>query len=112
VAEIQLQTASCALRLLSPSIVKASNAAPLLLSTARLGARLFSFHLCFLDLSDKMQSVQRQFGKFMKRSADDSQVSVLLKDFEEADLLLAKVGSTSLEYPNSSLSHHAYAEPG
>ena len=28
----------------------------------------------------------------MKRSADESQISVLLKDFEDADLLLAKVG--------------------
>jgi hypothetical protein len=33
----------------------------------------------------------------MKRSADESQVSVLLKDFEEADQLLAKVCSTPLE---------------
>ncbi len=39
-----------------------------------------------------MQSVQRHFGKYMKRSADESQISVLLKDFEDADLLLAKVG--------------------
>lgn len=39
-----------------------------------------------------MQSVHRQFGRFMKRSADDSQVSVILKDFDEADKLLAKVG--------------------
>jgi hypothetical protein len=38
-----------------------------------------------------MQSVHRQFGRFMKRSADDSQVSVMLKDFDEADKLLAKV---------------------
>jgi hypothetical protein len=38
-----------------------------------------------------MQSVQRHFGKYMKRSADESQISVLLKDFEDADLLLAKV---------------------
>ena len=43
-----------------------------------------------------MQSVQRHFGKYMKRSADESQVSVLLKDFEDADLLLAKVGTASL----------------
>lgn len=28
-----------------------------------------------------------------KRSADDSQVAVLLKDFEDADTLLAKVGN-------------------
>jgi hypothetical protein len=38
-----------------------------------------------------MQSVHRQFGRLMKRSADDSQVSVMLKDFDEADKLLAKV---------------------
>lgn len=39
-----------------------------------------------------MLSVQRQFGKLKKRGADESQVSVLLKDFEEADVLLTKVG--------------------
>ncbi|QKX61057.1 uncharacterized protein TRUGW13939_08203 [Talaromyces rugulosus] len=38
-----------------------------------------------------MQSVHRQFGRLMKRSADDSQVSVMLKDFDEADKLLAKI---------------------
>lgn len=38
-----------------------------------------------------MQSVQRQFGRFMKRSADDSQVAILLKDFDDADKLLGKV---------------------
>lgn len=38
-----------------------------------------------------MQSMHRQFGKLMKRSADDSHVSVLLKDFDNADTLLAKV---------------------
>lgn len=38
-----------------------------------------------------MQSMHRQFGKLMKRSADDSQVSVLLKDFDNADKLLTKV---------------------
>jgi len=43
-----------------------------------------------------MQSVQRHFGKYMKRSADEHNVSVLLKDFDEADHLLAKVGSLSL----------------
>ncbi|KAK2778587.1 hypothetical protein FQN53_001741 [Emmonsiellopsis sp. PD_33] len=42
-----------------------------------------------------MQSVHRQFGKFMKRSADDSQVSVLLKDFDDADKLLARVIDSS-----------------
>ncbi|KAL9616267.1 MAG: hypothetical protein Q9160_008846 [Pyrenula sp. 1 TL-2023] len=38
-----------------------------------------------------MQSVQRQFGKYMKRSADESQVSVLLKDFEDADKMLTRL---------------------
>ena len=36
-----------------------------------------------------MQSVQRRFGK--PRTADESQVAVLLKDFEDADKMLAKV---------------------
>ena len=38
-----------------------------------------------------MQSVQRRFGKFLPRTADESQVSVLLKDFDDADRMLAKV---------------------
>jgi hypothetical protein len=38
-----------------------------------------------------MQSVQRHFGKYMRRSADEQHVSVLLKDFEEAERLLSKV---------------------
>ena len=38
-----------------------------------------------------MQTVHRQFGKLMKRSADESQVSVLLKDFDDADKLLTRV---------------------
>ncbi|KAL3480437.1 hypothetical protein BJX99DRAFT_244209 [Aspergillus californicus] len=38
-----------------------------------------------------MQSVQRQFGRFMKRSADDNQVALLLKDFEQIDKLLDKI---------------------
>ncbi|EEH33892.1 hypothetical protein PAAG_04941 [Paracoccidioides lutzii Pb01] len=42
-----------------------------------------------------MNSVHRQFGKFMKRSADDSHVSVLLKDFDDADKLLARVIDSS-----------------
>lgn len=40
-----------------------------------------------------MQSMQRQFGKLMKRSPDDSQISVLLKDFDDADKLLTRVQS-------------------
>lgn len=38
-----------------------------------------------------MQSMQRQFGKLMKRSADDSQVAVLMNDFNESDKLLGRV---------------------
>lgn len=36
-----------------------------------------------------MQSVQRRFGKV--RTADESQVAVLLKDFEDADKMLSRV---------------------
>jgi hypothetical protein len=43
-----------------------------------------------------MQSVQRHFGKYMKRTADEGQVSVLLKDFDDADQLLTRVSSRSL----------------
>ncbi|KAL2835523.1 hypothetical protein BJY01DRAFT_76495 [Aspergillus pseudoustus] len=38
-----------------------------------------------------MQSVQRQFGRLMKRSADDNQVAILLKDFDQVDNLLNKI---------------------
>lgn len=38
-----------------------------------------------------MQSVQRRFGRLLPRTADESQVSVLLKDFDDADKMLAKV---------------------
>ena len=38
-----------------------------------------------------MQSMQRRFGKFLPRSADEAQVAVLLKDFEDADKMLTKV---------------------
>ncbi|KMU72491.1 SH3 domain containing protein [Coccidioides immitis RMSCC 3703] len=39
--------------------------------------------------------MHRQFGKLMKRSADESQVSVLLKDFDNADKLLTKIIDSS-----------------
>jgi hypothetical protein len=42
-----------------------------------------------------MQSVQRHFGKYMKRSADEKTVSVLLKDFEDADQLLTRIIESS-----------------
>ncbi|KAL9077374.1 MAG: hypothetical protein Q9161_000219 [Pseudevernia consocians] len=38
-----------------------------------------------------MQSVQRRFGKFLPRSADESQVAILLNDFDEADKMLSKI---------------------
>ncbi|RMZ88631.1 hypothetical protein DV736_g4144, partial [Chaetothyriales sp. CBS 134916] len=42
-----------------------------------------------------MHSVQRRLGKYMRRSADETQVSVLLKDFEDADQLLARIIESS-----------------
>ncbi|KAL8926209.1 MAG: hypothetical protein Q9208_003112 [Pyrenodesmia sp. 3 TL-2023] len=36
-----------------------------------------------------MQSVQRRFGK--PRTADESQVAVLLKDFDDADKMLSRI---------------------
>lgn len=38
-----------------------------------------------------MQRAHRTFGKYMKRTADESQVSVLLADFEDADKMLTRV---------------------
>jgi hypothetical protein len=39
-----------------------------------------------------MQSVQRKFGKMMsKNPGDNTRVSVLLKDYEDADQVLGKV---------------------
>lgn len=38
-----------------------------------------------------MQSMQRRFGKLLPRTADESQVAVLLKDFDDADKMLARV---------------------
>lgn len=34
--------------------------------------------------------MQRRFGKLLPRTADESQVSVLLKDFDDADKMFAK----------------------
>jgi len=39
-----------------------------------------------------MQRMQRQFGKLLTRSADEAQVGMLIKDFEEADQMLDTVG--------------------
>lgn len=42
--------------------------------------------------SPTMQNVSRRFGRMTtKSSADDSQIAVLLKDFDDADMLLGKV---------------------
>lgn len=38
-----------------------------------------------------MQNMQRRFGKLLPRTVDESQVAVLMKDFEDADKMLAKV---------------------
>ena len=38
-----------------------------------------------------MMRVQRRFGKLLPRTADESHVSVILKDFDDADKLLEKV---------------------
>ena len=54
-----------------------------------------------------MQTVQRRFGKFLPRTADESQVSVLLKDFEDADRMLAKVGLA----PIAASSHIVVSSP-
>ncbi|KAL8987266.1 MAG: hypothetical protein Q9177_003505 [Variospora cf. flavescens] len=40
-----------------------------------------------------MQSVQRRFGK--PRTADESQVAVLLKDFDDADKMLSRIVEAS-----------------
>lgn len=40
-----------------------------------------------------MQNMTRRFGRITtKSSANDSQIAVLLKDFDDADMLLGKVG--------------------
>lgn len=38
-----------------------------------------------------MKSMQRQFGKMMTRSADESNIAVLFHEFSNADVLLSKV---------------------
>ncbi|KAJ5756543.1 hypothetical protein N7533_006086 [Penicillium manginii] len=43
-----------------------------------------------------MQTMQKRFGRMTsKRTADDSQVAVLLKDFEDADSLLTKIAEST-----------------
>jgi len=43
-----------------------------------------------------MQRMQRQFGKLLPRTADDAQVGMLIKDFEEADQMLDTVGFSQI----------------
>ena len=43
------------------------------------------------SLFHSMQTMQRKFGRLLPRTADESQVAVLLKDFEDADVMLTKV---------------------
>ena len=38
-----------------------------------------------------MQRMQRKFGTYLPRSADEAQVATMLHEFEEADKMLAKV---------------------
>lgn len=40
-----------------------------------------------------MQRVQRKFGKLLPRTADESQVALLLKDFDDADKMLERVST-------------------
>src|SRR3954462_4094054 len=53
----------------------------------------FPTHYLEAPQSPRMQNMQRRFGRMTtKQSADDSQIAVLLKDFDDADMLLGKVG--------------------
>lgn len=46
--------------------------------------------------SPNMQNMTRRFGRMTtKSSADDSQIAVLLKDFDDADMLLGKVDNVT-----------------
>lgn len=66
-----------------------------------------------------MQSVQRRFGRMTAtKSADNSRVAVLLKDFEDADNLFTKVGSMISRVPppfasdaRSSVANHFCLHP-
>lgn len=59
--------------------------------------------LCSITVTS-MQSVQRRFGK--PRTADESQVAVLLKDFDDADKMLSRVHSPSSFLTFSIVDHH------
>ncbi|KAI9884102.1 MAG: hypothetical protein M1823_004106 [Watsoniomyces obsoletus] len=51
-----------------------------------------------------MMNVQRSFGKLLPRSADGSQVSVLLKEFDDADKMLGKIIDASKAWRDGWLS--------
>jgi hypothetical protein len=41
-----------------------------------------------------MQKLQRQAGRLLNRTADDAQVALLMKDFDEGDRMLKTVRTT------------------
>ena len=43
-----------------------------------------------------MQRVQRKFGTFLPRTANDADIAAMLREFEEADQMLSKVCVTSI----------------
>ncbi|KAI9682651.1 MAG: hypothetical protein M1829_006638 [Trizodia sp. TS-e1964] len=51
-----------------------------------------------------MMNVQRRFGKFLPRSADEAQVSVVLKDYDDANEMLAKIISATTAWRDAWLS--------
>ncbi|KAJ5221979.1 uncharacterized protein N7469_010866 [Penicillium citrinum] len=56
-----------------------------------------------------MQSMQKRFGRMTtKRTADDSQVAVLLKDFEDADVLLSKIAESTRAWRDAWVSIATY----
>lgn len=58
-----------------------------------------------------MQNMSRRFGRMTtKSSANDSQIAVLLKDFDDADLLLGKVGSNV--FPNARSTDNTWLDRG
>ena len=57
-----------------------------------------------------MQSIQRRFAKLSTRSADESGVALLLKDFDDTDRMLQKVGHyrPAIDYGHLSLTCALY----
>jgi hypothetical protein len=57
---------------------------------------LCSLPFNYLQKLPNMQNMTRRFGRMTtKSSADDSQIAVLLKDFDDADMLLGKVNNVT-----------------